>query len=120
MRANADSCAEIDTTNVSSAADAECLPHQNQNTTMQNVMAPTLEYIQHLATSCGGVGQSSQGQTDADASQTSLNALYDLYEWVGAISCGMSGKWAFAFVKSCMQKRSSTLLYAGQASLPTI
>ena len=120
VRAHADSCAEIHTTNVSGALDVECLAHQHQNTTMQNVTAPTLQYIQQLAISCGSASQSSQDQADADASLTSLDALHDLYEWVGAVSCGISGKWAFAFVNSCMQKHSSMLMFTERASLLTI
>ena len=95
VRANNDSCSEIHTDDANDTFDAECIAHSHQAITMHNVNAPTLSYLQQLATNAGKICQLSPDRTDADVDVPSLDALHVLYEWIGATSCGIAGKWVY-------------------------
>lgn len=84
------SIAEVDTA-ASGVLDTECLAHKHQHLKTSQVMAPKLEYMQQVARGAGDAGSVVPEAADA-LSATPMAALHDLYEWIGAVSCGIHGQ----------------------------
>ena len=88
-----DNVAELDTTGVSDIYASECIAHKHGNTAMSGILAPTVTHMQQLARGQHAVTDpSAQDSAANSASPAATEGLHDLYEWIGAISCGMYGK----------------------------
>ncbi len=91
IRVQRDSIAEIDFTGVAGVISSECIAHEHQQTRSSLMQAPTVSYMQQIADSADVAASVPEGASpDASAS---IDHLHELYEWIGAVSCGVQG-WA--------------------------
>lgn len=67
----------------------ECLANDYKQTKLQ-AAAPSTECWQQMIADIATANTAGQAE-DCDASNDSMNRLHDLYEWVGAMNCGIQG-----------------------------
>ena len=67
----------------------ECLAHDYKQTKLR-AAAPSTQCWQQMIADIATANTAGQAE-DSDASNDSMNRLHDLYEWIGAMNCGVQG-----------------------------